>query len=695
MKKNFLVTLCILIYLFSSAQSKLDSLWGVWNDENVADTSRAMALHKFCWQGYLFSQPDSAFYYAQLLYDFSSTRNLKKEMATALSIQGISYYFRSEYPLALDYYQRCLDIYEDISNKEGMAKTLNNFGVIYSIQGNYPKALYYYQRSLKIKEEISDKKGMAGAMNNIGLIFMNHGDYTRALKQFRQSLEIYEEVAENRGIAQSLNNIGLIYKKQGQNEDALECFWRSLSICEEISHKGGMAGTLSNIGLIYMQEKDYPQALEYYFQSLKINEETSNKEGMAKALNNIGIIHMKEKRYSEAMKFYQQSLDINEEISNKIGMVNTYTNIGSVSNKQGNFEQAIFWCEKSLRTSEEIEVLDEQKIACQCLYKAYKALGDNVKALDYYERTAYIDSSLQAQETLKELHDMEFAKQILVDSLVKEEEKLKVQIAHDKVVRKKNRTRNIYLFSVFVLLVGAVVLYRRIVFTRRAKKAIEYEKERSDKLLLNILPGDIADELKEKGRADARKYYQVSILFTDFKQFTEISEKLGAEELVAEINTCFEPFDTICKKYSIEKIKTIGDSYMAAGGLPVPKDDAVRNTVLAGIEMMEFVIQRKQEQDSKGKLCFEMRVGIHTGPVVAGIVGVSKFQYDIWGDTVNIASRIENAGKAGRVNISHSTYELIKDDPDFHFEARGKVKVKGKGDMEMWFVSRKDVQITE
>jgi class 3 adenylate cyclase len=218
---------------------------------------------------------------------------------------------------------------------------------------------------------------------------------------------------------------------------------------------------------------------------------------------------------------------------------------------------------------------------------------------------------------------------------------------------------------------------------------IETEKERSDKLLLNILPAEIAEELKEKGRADARRFETVSILFTDFKGFTQLSEKLSAEELVGEINTCFKAFDAICEKYGIEKIKTIGDSYMAAGGLPVATDESVRNTVLLGLEMSAFMKNRKQEQETKGKNSFEMRVGIHTGPVVAGIVGVIKFQYDIWGDSVNTASRMESSGEPGKVNISRSVYDLIKEDPIFKFQPRGEVKTKGKGAIEMWFVEKK------
>ena len=222
----------------------------------------------------------------------------------------------------------------------------------------------------------------------------------------------------------------------------------------------------------------------------------------------------------------------------------------------------------------------------------------------------------------------------------------------------------------------------------KEKEEVEKQKNKSDELLLNILPAEIAEELKEKGKSDARDFEMVSILFSDFKSFTEVSSKLSAKVLVSEINICFKAFDHIMAKYKIEKIKTIGDAYMAAGGLPVPTDDSVKNTLLAALEMQTFIGKRKTENAVAGKPAFEMRVGIHTGPVVAGIVGVKKFQYDIWGDTVNTASRMESNGEVGKVNISQATYDLLKDDPAFLFEARGKVEAKGKGAIHMWFVSK-------
>jgi class 3 adenylate cyclase len=220
-----------------------------------------------------------------------------------------------------------------------------------------------------------------------------------------------------------------------------------------------------------------------------------------------------------------------------------------------------------------------------------------------------------------------------------------------------------------------------------SKKEIEVEKTKSDKLLLNILPAEIAEELKEKGEAPARHYDLVSILFTDFKSFTQAAAKLSATDLVEEINTCFKAFDNICEKYNVEKIKTIGDSYMAVGGLPVPYEGHLTNTVKAGIEMAHFIISRKKDGNAH-KTVFDMRLGIHCGPVVAGIVGVKKFQYDLWGDSVNTASRMESNGEVDKVNISATVYNYIKNDPYFIFEHRGKLQVKGKGEIEMYYVDK-------
>lgn len=218
------------------------------------------------------------------------------------------------------------------------------------------------------------------------------------------------------------------------------------------------------------------------------------------------------------------------------------------------------------------------------------------------------------------------------------------------------------------------------------EQKIEIEKQRlvSDKLLLNILPSEVAEELKIKGYSEVKSIKDATVLFADFIEFTKLSEIFSPKDLVDEIHECFSTFDHIMNKFNIEKIKTVGDSYIAAGGLLLPHFDSALNTVKAGIEMQKYIIQRKEERQKLGLIYFDMRIGIHTGPLVAGIVGVNKFQYDIWGDTVNTANRVESCGESGKVNISGTTYERIK--KYFQCTYRGKIAAKGKGEVDMYFV---------
>ena len=250
------------------------------------------------------------------------------------------------------------------------------------------------------------------------------------------------------------------------------------------------------------------------------------------------------------------------------------------------------------------------------------------------------------------------------------------------------RTRNVYLFAGIGTVLIALGLYSRLRYVRRSRAAIQKEKDISEGLLLNILPEEVAAELKAKGEAEARLIDEVTVLFTDFKGFTAMSEKLSPKELVRDIHECFSEFDRIMERHGIEKIKTIGDAYMAAGGLPIPNGTHAFDAVNAALEIRDFIEAGKAVKIAEGLPFFEIRVGVHTGPVVAGIVGLKKFAYDIWGDTVNTASRMESSGSPGEVNISESTYALIKSDPRFRFTERGKVSAKGKGELTMYFVDR-------
>lgn len=219
----------------------------------------------------------------------------------------------------------------------------------------------------------------------------------------------------------------------------------------------------------------------------------------------------------------------------------------------------------------------------------------------------------------------------------------------------------------------------------RQKEMLENEKEKADELLYNILPQEIAIELKNKGKATARQYRLASIMFTDFQSFTKIAEKISPQDLVTELDYYFVNFDRIIEKYHIEKIKTIGDAYMCAGGIPLRNKSNPIDIVLAGLEVQRFVINNNPERVEQGKHPWGLRIGIHTGEITAGVIGSKRFAYDIWGDSVNIGSRMEEAGEVGKVNISGATYEYIKE--FFDCEYRGKIKAKNKGLIDMYFVN--------
>ena len=222
------------------------------------------------------------------------------------------------------------------------------------------------------------------------------------------------------------------------------------------------------------------------------------------------------------------------------------------------------------------------------------------------------------------------------------------------------------------------------------RTVIASEKARSDALLLNILPADTAEELKMKGTATPRRFEQVAVMFTDFQQFTSLTEDLAPEDLIGDLNTYFAAFDEIVAEHGLEKIKTIGDAYMCAGGLPGGNEQGTVACVQAGLDMLSFCQNQAEHQLAAGRPAFTMRIGIHTGPVVAGVVGKHKFAFDIWGDTVNTAARLESAGQAGRVNLSQTAFEAVRDlavRNIFPCESRGPLAVKNKGKIPMYFVA--------
>ena len=219
-----------------------------------------------------------------------------------------------------------------------------------------------------------------------------------------------------------------------------------------------------------------------------------------------------------------------------------------------------------------------------------------------------------------------------------------------------------------------------------AEENLELEKKKSEALLLNILPTDVAEELKDKGFTLPVSHDSVSVLFTDFVGFTQSSRMMEPQMLVRELDNCFSYFDNLMEKHRLEKLKTIGDAYMCAGGIPIANKTHAIDCCLVALRIKDFMAQRARRRKVKKQPHWQVRIGLHTGPLVAGVVGAKKFAYDVWGDTVNIASRLESTGKPGEINISRDTYERVE--PYFICRYRGKLPVKGGGKIDMYFVKR-------
>jgi len=394
----------------------------------------------------------------------------------------------------------------------------------------------------------------------------------------------------------------------------------------------------------------------------------------------------------------------------------------AVYQKEGRKRKAVQYYEDALKKAEK-ENNVELQMDC---HLSLAELKDNViqykDALDHYKSfsTLYRNLSRKEKEKLVDsVSTMEAAaedreqelvskeqelnsKKKSLDSLSNEQLKAELNIRnleldnehHKLEIQKAENRKNLLFMIIGMILLGVIFIAWGYFRKRKNNKRLQAknneiakEKEKSEKLLLNILPEEVANELKISGRTTPFSFKEATIMFTDFQGFTKFSENHTTTEIVGIVDKYFVEFDKITEKYGIEKIKTIGDAYMCVSGIPVENPDHISNMIKAAAEMRDFVKIIEEEQKSKGLSYLRMRIGIHTGPLVAGVVGSNKFAYDVWGDSVNIAARMEESGEVGQVNVSEAVYERVKD--QFTFEYRGEVKAKNKGMMKMFFLKDK------
>lgn len=596
---------------------------------------------------------------------------------------------------------------------------LNQISLEYLNEGNFVMSYDYADQAVELSKELNYLEGKAYALKNIGIGYYYQGDYLTVFDYWTWSLETFEAIPDTLGMANMLNNLGGIYLSQGSNDKALEYFLRSLNYAEGIKDPLRITSVLPNIGAVYGQMGNYNKALEYFNQMEPYLEQLDDPQITTYYLMGVGEVYVKMNNYNMALKYYKDALVLNKDSER---YPHNLTMLGTIESKLGEDEKAIEYLKMaydeashrnqqwdivealiamgriyqesnfslSVKSFKEAEQLANESPTNRSLRDIYEGLaqsyaheGDYANAFNFQTKYLAQKDSLFNLETDDKIRGLQFD----FDLAKKEDEiGLLEKEAEIQDLKEKRQKNTIYGAGIAIFLIGllALALFRRYKFIKETNIIIEEEKNRSENLLLNILPKETAEELKKFGKVKAKKFDSVTVLFTDFVGFTDFAKDLEPEELVSSVDYYFSKFDEIMEKYGMEKIKTIGDAYMCAGGLPEPDPDDVFKMLLAAFDILSFV------HDSKGSennilTPLDIRIGINTGPIVAGVVGTKKFAYDIWGDAVNVASRMESASEPGRINISESTYEFVKNIFDCTY--RGEIHVKNKGMMKMFFVN--------
>jgi class 3 adenylate cyclase len=557
----------------------------------------------------------------------------------------------------------------------------------YRNTGRINEGVQYYQRLANELEQSGDSIAtsrcywaLAGFYRTLGLLdkavycelksmnFLNR-------EKIARGIYFPFQLSDNRALLSIINRksvLGAILLDYDEPQKALPFLYEAKSMYESIKDSlEDTDETFIYLQIIRAKLMTGGDSIDHYFALTKNMLDSINEPNYWSNYYQIrGYYSYIQDRLDSAEYFLRKS----EAIKDSFGlMINSYCGniipgyyLAMIKVKQHRYDDAINLLKNESNELLKVNLRKEALKELLLLSEAFKMKGD------FENSSAILDQYISLQNQIigdeNRSRSMSFETEQQINLLNVEKQKQQQEISRQKFIRNwiTGGLAVVFVFSMIILFL---------------RNRILKEKERSEALLLNILPYETARELKEKGKSDAKMFDEVTVMFTDFKDFTKISEKLSPAELVAEIDTCFKAFDNIITKFNIEKIKTIGDSYMCAGGLPVPNKTNATDVVNAALEIRDFMLKRKSET---GHPKFEIRIGIHTGPVVAGIVGIKKFAYDIWGDTVNIASRMESSGETGKVNISNGTYELVKD--KFTCIHRGKIQAKNKGEIDMYFV---------
>lgn len=626
--------------------------------------------------------------YSQALVDTASKKNNDTTFVNALLQQTkeqLSDYPAKARSLAIE----AKELAEKIGYLKGKGYALKYIGLVDYFQGKFLEALAYWNESLQIFENLKDDIGIANLLSNISAVYSDQGNDEKALEFSLRSLKLSEKAGDKLRILTALNGVGgIYYNKKATWDKALSYYLQALPIGEQLGEKDAMGVIFANVADIYFYQDDLAKSLNYYQKSINAFGDLPNS---SYALNGIGNIYLRKGDFNLSLDYHTKALAIAEKSESKHHMVRSFAGIASVYIEQKDFTNALLYFNKASVLAEEIKATPDLKGIYQDMALAYSKNADYKNAFKYQTLYATVKDTLYNIESDKKLGKLQFEfdlqkKQGEINLLTKDKALQEADLKRQKLVR------NAFAAGLGLVFLIALLIFRNYREKVKTNKILDQQKDEIEQLLLNILPAEVAKELQLNGQATPRNFESVSVMFTDFKSFTVIADKMTPQDLVEELNKCFIAFDHIIGKYNLEKIKTIGDAYMCAGGIPSPDNRHAYNMVKASLEIQEYIIENNKRKLEAGLEAWHLRLGLHVGPIVAGVVGKRKYAYDIWGSTVNIASRMESNGEPGRVNISATTYELIKD--EFECSYRGKIYAKNVGDIDMYFVEREIVPLS-
>jgi adenylate cyclase len=662
-------------------------------------STKSTAMVNFYIGSTYYSKKDTAAvrYYNAALAGFTKIKDRSFMRRVNQNMGGLYLSLKRDLKTAMRYYQQAVDLGRNLPEDNSSAGLIQSLAVVYQGTGDTLRAFNYYAEALRIFKKLKDTPNTIQLLDRLSNLHFEHKDYNQALKESREALEMSANTATKEQLENRYNTIAWIYHSNKDDQNALTYLQKALP-----SKHVGVLGTL---GSIYRDAPDdvlikagidparrYSLALSYLEESVHLaaNTQEATPYFYQDAYHELSLLYEKTKNFPEAYAAFNRYVTLKDSLA-RVNNNQEYVKIVA--------ESKHFHTEDSLKLQQQVAKaqLDRQTlIATQqqqalLLNRQQLTLANKEKDL---QRLNYLKTQafLQLEQGKRKAREQEL-------NTARQAQKLSetTMLLQKSEINAQQTKGRLFMGGIGCLMLLSFVIGKNYLNQRRsnqlltkanaeiseANTRISFEKQRSEHLLLNILPADVAEELKEKGSANARLFDEVTVLFTDFVNFTTVSQQLTPEELVAELHFCFMAFDKIISHHNIEKIKTIGDAYLAVGGLPTADDQHAENVVKASLEIAAFVRERKANLGDK---TFNIRVGIHSGSVVAGIVGVKKFAYDIWGDTVNTAARMEQNSVSGKINVSETTYNLVKG--NFSFTYRGEIEAKNKGALKMYFLDQ-------